>query len=214
MKLSEFETYREKVSGLNQGEGPRVLLGIEADYYRGCEDFLSEWLPAQDFDLVIGSIHFIESWGFDNPKERHIWDSIDIRETWRRYFELVEKLADTKLYDVVGHLDLPKKFGHRPSEKEIKEMAQPALDRIAEAGMGIELNTAGLRRQVGEIYPSPLILSLARERGVPICFGSDAHKPEEVGYGFKEALELARRVGYAECFTVRKRIKQIVPLPG
>jgi histidinol-phosphatase (PHP family) len=213
MALSQFDEYIKMVSKVSQGDGPRVMLGIEADYYRGCEDFLSQWLPSQDFDLVIGSVHFIDAWGFDNPHERHIWDSVDIRETWQRYFKLLERLADTRLYDVVGHMDIPKKFGHRPTDKDITEMVQPALDRIAEAGMGIELNTAGLRKPVGEIYPSALILSIARERGIPICFGSDAHKPEEVGFGFKEALELARSVGYTEHFTVQKRKKKMKSLP-
>ena len=101
----------------------------------------------------------------------------------------------------------------RIQDDEIKEMAQPALDRIAEAGMGMELNTSGLIKPVGEIYPSFLIVSLAFEREIPICFGSDAHAPEQVGKGFDMALKLAREAGYSQYFRIRRRKKELTPLP-
>jgi histidinol-phosphatase (PHP family) len=213
MTVSQFPIYRRTILALQQNGSPDVLFGIEADYYEGCEDFLREWLPAQGFDLVLGSVHFIKDWGFDNPSERHVWDAVDVTGTWRAYFELVGKLVDTRLFDVIGHFDLPKKFGYRPPESAVNDMVRPVLDRIAERGMGIELNTAGLRKPVREIYPSPLILSLACERAIPICFGSDAHSPDEVGSGFPEALALARSVGYTHHFRIRGRKKVLEPLP-
>jgi histidinol-phosphatase (PHP family) len=214
MGLTEFALYRDMVAELQDGRAPTILFGLEADYYEGCEIFLRKWLPVQGFDLVLGSIHYIEDWGFDNPAERHVWDSVDITTTWKMYFARVQELAGSGLFDVVGHLDLPKKFGHRPPERALKEMVQPALDTIAKAGMGLELNTSGLRRPVREIYPSPLILSMARERDIPICFGSDAHTFMHVGEGFSLALKLAREVGYTHYFRMRKRKKEFIPLPG
>jgi histidinol-phosphatase (PHP family) len=79
--------------------------------------------------------------------------------------------------------------------------------------MGIELNTSGLRKPVGEIYPSPLIVVMARERGIAICFGSDAHSPEEVGDGFDAALKLAHEAGYTHYFRMSGREKELIPLP-
>jgi histidinol-phosphatase (PHP family) len=215
MVLGEFSAYVKSVAECHDSAGLPVLFGIEADYYEeaGCLEFLGKWLPAQRFDLIVGSIHYIRGWGFDNPAERATWDSVDVAQSWREYFQLVGKLADTRLFDVVAHLDLPKKFGYRPRDKAVKEMVQPALDRIAAAGMGIELNTSGLRRPVKEIYPSPLILELAREREIPICFGSDAHTPQDVGYAFDQALKLAKEAGYRQCLRFRARQKQLVPLP-
>ncbi len=213
MDMTDFERYRAMVESQQDEVEPRVLFGIEADYYRGCEPVLREWLSAQKFDLVLGSVHYIDNWGFDNPLHRHVWDSVDVTKTWRKYFELIGELADTGLFDVITHLDLTKKFGHRPSDKELKEMAQPALDRIAGAGMGLELNTSGLSKPVGEIYPSPLLVSLACERDIPICFGSDAHSPGEVGRYFDQALKLAREAGYSHYFKIHQRQKEIVPLP-
>lgn len=214
MEIEQFPVYTELVSELRDNDNLEVLFGIEADYYEGYEEFLGKWLIEQKFDLVIGSIHYIKDWGFDNPKKRNVWDSVDVTTTWREYFELVGRLAETKMFDVVGHLDLPKKFGHRPNDRDLKEMAQPVLDRIAAAGMAIEINTSGLRKPVQEIFPSFLLLELAREREIPICFGSDAHAPQDVGFGFAEALELARQAGYTHCVRFRRRRKELVPLPG
>ena len=213
MEMAQFPEYRHMVGSLQDGETPNVLLGAEADYYDGCVPFLREWLPKQGFDLVLGSVHYIDDWGFDNPADRHIWDTVDVTAAWRRYFGLVGQLADTGLFDVVGHLDLPKKFGYRPPDKKLKELVQPALDHIAEAEMGIEINTSGLRKPVGEIYPSPLILSLAQERDIPICFGSDSHRPEDVGADFDRALSMAWEAGYSEYFRIRGRKKYLIPLP-
>jgi histidinol-phosphatase (PHP family) len=213
MEMHQFGDYLKSVSAARGGAIPQVLLGIETDYYPGCEGFLREWLPFQPFDLVLGSVHFIGEWGFDSPSERGIWETVDVTRAWRDYFELIGRLAETGLYDVVGHLDLPKKYGYRPSDGDLAEMAKPALDRISRAGMGIEINTGGLRKPVREIYPSAMLLSLAKERGISICFGSDAHSPGEVGEGFEAALALARSAGYTDYFKIRRRKRMVVSLP-
>lgn len=218
MRLEQFPLYRTMVADLARASQPVVLFGLEADYYDGCERFLQDWLPRQEFDLVVGSVHYIANWGFDNPGERHVWDSVDVTNTWRTYFDLIGKLADSqltgrRLADVIGHLDLPKKFGYRPSDRDLKEMVQPALDRVAAAGMAIEINSSGLRRPVHEIYPSALLLSLAKERNIPICFGSDAHRPQEVGWQFDASLALARSAGYTHAVQYRRRHSLPYALP-
>lgn len=213
MEPDQFSLYRKITSGLEESGEPQVLFGIEADYYEGCEAHLKEWLPRQGFDLVLGSVHFIGNWGFDDPDQKGRWQSVDLKTAWREYFALLARLAMSRLFDVVAHLDLPKKFGHRLSDKDMVEMASPVLDLIAGAGMGIELNTGGLRKPVNEIYPSALILALTRERDIPICFGSDAHAPSEVGFGFTEALELAASAGYTESLVMRHRNRSFKPLP-
>ncbi len=213
MKLSDFGRYRELIETQMDQGSPRVLLGVEADYYEKCEPFLEKWLASHDLDFVLGSVHYIDNWGFDNPDAMQVWNSVDIVDTWRAYFRLLERLVETELFDAVGHLDLPKKFGHRPNEEALKKMVCPLLDKMAKTKMGMELNTSGLRKPVGEIYPSPLIVSLAFERNIPICFGSDAHSPEDVGKDFGKALALARRAGYREYFRIKKRKKTLLPLP-
>lgn len=213
MALEEFPVYQRQILSLHNGQAPEVLMGIEADYYEGCTGFLQQWLPVQMFDYVLGSVHFIDDWGFDNPGERQIWDSVDVTATWQHYFGSIRKMIGTGLFDAIGHLDLPKKFGYRPVDRDLREMVCPVLDDMARAGMGMEVNTSGLRKPVGEIYPSLLILTLARERDIPICFGSDAHLPSEVGSGFSEALRWVREAGYTHYFRIKRHQKRLIPLP-
>ena len=212
MSLDEWPTYQTLVRAQQTPEPPQVLCGIETDYYEGCEHFLRPWLAQQQLDIVIGSIHYLGNWNFDNPEQLQIWDTVDVTGVWRTYFDLLGRLAESRLADVIGHLDLPKKFGHRPPDSIIKAMALPALDRIAKAGLAIEINSSGLRKPVREIYPAPMLLALARERDIPICFGSDAHKPEEVGDHFQESLKLAREAGYSQAVRFSARQKTFYPL--
>lgn len=195
MSLDEVPQYYDLIRPLQDGGMPPVLTGLEADYFPGCESFLAGFLPAQPLDLVMGSVHYIKDWGFDDPHYLKTWESADLKGVWREYFTLIRQLVDTKLFDVISHFDLPKKFGHRLRDADMKEYVQPVLDHIARQGMAIEINTSGWRRHVAEAYPSPLILSLAAEREIPLTFGSDAHAPDEIGYQFTEALALARETG-------------------
>jgi histidinol-phosphatase (PHP family) len=214
MTIGQYPDYRAMVEPLQDGTSPDVFIGIEADYYPGGEAFLREWLPRQSFDVVLGSVHYIRDWGFDNPDYLKMWESVDVKGVWKEYFAIQIAMAKMGLFDVVGHFDLPKKFGHRLGDKDMKEMVQPVLDRISKAGMAMEINTSGWRRAVGEAYPSPLILSLACERGIPLTFGSDAHAPNEVGHEFTKAVRLAREAGYSESLHFRGRQPSPHPLPG
>jgi histidinol-phosphatase (PHP family) len=213
MNIAEFPLYRDIVRDARLRSPLPIIYGIEADYYEGGMEFLLEWLPRQKFDVILGSVHYISDWPFDNPDHASSWDSVNPADAWRQYFNLLGRLADTRAFDVVGHIDLPKKFGHRIPDALLKEIAGPALDRLAEAGMAIELNTSGLRRPAMEIYPSLFLLSMARERDIPILFGSDSHLPEHVGYEFDRAVTLARESGYTHYAFYRDRRRTMVPLP-
>ena len=212
MSIDQFSDYREMVKA-QKTDSVEVLFGIEADYYEGCEEFLTPWLKEQNFDLVIGSVHYIRDWGFDNPETIRVWDSVDVTKSWNEYLELLSRLARTGLYDVIGHLDLTKKFGYIPEPEKLKEIMEPVLDSISESEMVIELNTSGLRKPIKEIYPSLAILQMAKNKNIPICFGSDAHTAADVGSAFDQAIELARSAGYTTSTRFRKREKEQIPLP-
>jgi histidinol-phosphatase (PHP family) len=214
MALEDYPRYLELLRPFRTRTQPRVLVGVEADYHPGCEAYLRDWLPAQPFDLVLGSVHYIGDWGFDNPAELAAWSRADVTAVWREYFALLAALAATRLFDVVGHPDLPKKFGHRLPDATLRELAAPALDAVARAGMALELNTAGLRKAAREIYPSALFLGLAHEHAIPICFGSDAHRPQDVGAAFAEAVALARAAGYTRRAVYAGRARSFAPLPA
>lgn len=215
MTLDQFPLYLRMLAEARDARSSvEVLSGIEADYYQGCEQFLADWLPRQDFDMVLGSVHYIGGWGIDDPDQLAVWKTADVPATWQRYFELVAEFARKGLVDVIAHLDLPKKFGHRLPPDDLMEFVAPALDAIADAGMGIEINTSGLRKPAAEIYPCSNLLRMAFERRIPICIGSDAHAPADVGSAFDKAVALARSCGYTHTVSFRKRTATPVPLPA
>lgn len=210
MKFAEMQHYRAMVMEAKEAFGERIeiLFGYEVDYLQGHMD--SRVLDA-DVDYLIGSVHFIDEWGFDNPEFIGRYEHEDIDEIWRRYFGEIKAMAETGRFDIAGHLDLIKVFKFMP-KADIAELAAPALDAIAANGMVLEINVAGYRKPVAEAYPSPALLKAACERGIAVTFGSDAHKPEQVGL-FREAAEaLARDAGYTSCVYFRNRRQISVPL--
>jgi histidinol-phosphatase (PHP family) len=212
MALEDFSIYRDWVEEARQVDGVEVLFGIEADFYEGCEAFLGDWLAAQDFDLVLGSVHYMR---YDRARGHAltgVLDGGDVAGSWQRYFARIGEMADSGLYDVASHLDLPKRFAPPPEEAVVEAAVKPALDRIAAAGMGIEINTSGWGHRPAEAYPGLSILGWAQERGIPLSFGSDAHEPQRMGAHFEEAVALARQAGYRERAEYRKRQRTLVPL--
>ena len=190
--LSAKKRYEEKIE---------ILLGYEVDYLKG---YLDERVLNADVDYLIGSIHFIEEWGFDNPEFIGNYENLDIDEIWQKYFDAIEEMANSRLFDIVAHIDLIKIFKFMP-KKDIVDIARNALLAIKEANMSIELNVAGFRKPIGEAYPSLSLLQEAKKLDIPITFASDAHKPEQVGLYSEEALSMAKSAGYEECVLYRKR---------
>ena len=175
----------------------RVRVGIEADFLEGCENKTREILDGYAYDYVIGSVHYIENWGFDDPKEIAKWKQADVDQVYRQYYLYLRKSAQSGLFDIMGHVDLVKKFGHRPSQTLFEEIKKTA-DTFKDAGVAIEINTSGLRKPAKEMYPALEDLKIYCERGIPLTFGSDAHQPQEVGMDFDKAAALAKEAGYQE----------------
>ena len=183
-----------------------VRRGIEADFFVGTEPWVRGFIDQNDFDYVIGSVHFLGEWGFDNPIFVHRYEERDVDATYEQYFQTVAQSARSGLFDVIGHCDLVKKFGHRPS----RSMADPIramMEVIREHGLAIEINTSGLRKPVHEVYPGPQILNVAKELRVPITLGSDAHAPEDVGADFDAAVAMIEQYagGRLSLFEKRQR---------
>ena len=181
-----------------------IKLGLEADYIPGFEAQTREILSGYPYDFVIGSVHFIDAWAFDDPDEKVKWKDKDINRVYRDYYKLLRMSAESGLYDIMGHVDLVKKFGHRPDEDMTGEVEKTA-EVFKKAGVAIEINTSGLRKPVSEIYPSLSALKVYRKAGVPITFSSDSHDPADVGRDYDKAAELARQAGYPEYLVFGKR---------
>ncbi len=185
-----------------------IRLGYEVDWLPGHMD---DRVINADVDFLIGSVHFIDKWGFDNPEFIGEWENRDVSTVWHDYFEAITSMVQSGIFDIVGHIDLIKVFGHRP-DIDIISLVHPVLEEIKRSDIVLEINTAGLRKKAAEIYPSLEILQEAYKLDIPITFGSDAHAPEQVGAGLDEAYKLAKSVGYREAVTFRNRQKQLVKI--
>ena len=208
MRNDQLDEYVEKVRRA-QREFPQltIRLALEVDYLPGHEAWIRDLAVRHPWDYFIGSVHYVsETWDVDNPNKLSQWKNRDPFEVWTTYFERLTSAAEAGLFEIIGHTDLPKKFGHRPA-RDCTPLYEKFLNAAKKHGCAIELNTAGLRKDCREIYPSREILQLAFQKGVPITFGSDSHAPGEVGLNFTEAIQLAHEVGYREScrFIARKR---------
>jgi histidinol-phosphatase (PHP family) len=214
MDLDELPLYVREVEGLRASfRDLPIRLGIEVDYLPETASRLPSLLEAHPFDYVMGSLHFVDGWAFDDPRNLGGYEGRDLYTLWERYFDLLGEAAESGLFDILAHPDLIKKFGFRP-DADVRHFHEACLDRIAKTGVAVEVSTAGLRKPVKEIYPDEGFLRLCRERGIAVTLGSDANHPGEVGSDFEEALSLLRRVGYEELAVFSGRERSCLRFPA
>ncbi len=215
MPLDALGDYVLEVLGAaQQTRDLRVRLGLEADFYPETVADLRERLAPYPWDFIIGSVHAVD--GFPIDSESADWENLSVAgrdEIWRLYWTRIRELAESRVFDFVGHLDLPKKFGFRPSVGLGAEEAA-ALDAIAAAGMAIEINTAGWSLPAREAYPSLSLLQAARRREIPLLINADAHFPEFLVRDFDRARALACEAGYDSVVRYDQRRRAVVALPA
>jgi histidinol-phosphatase (PHP family) len=191
-----------------------LRLGIEADFVPGAEDRMANLLQARDFDYVVGSVHFVREGAVDMD-DFSVWDSgSSVEQIWRRYFETIGEAARSGLFDVIAHPDLVKVWGReRPlPDGDLRRYYEPAIDGIADSGIAVELSTAGLRKPVKELYPAPAFLEMCLEAGAHVALSSDAHRPQDVGADYVQALELLDRLRVSELCVFEHRERRLEPL--
>jgi histidinol-phosphatase (PHP family) len=208
MELSEFPDHIKEIKQLREKYKDKidVLIGSEVDFYQPAIDTIKQSLEPymDDFDYLYGSVHVVTNWTIDDDKFLYKWDEQSIDIVHEGYYRVVEQMARTRMFDVVGHFDLGKKFKKIPSGNLDARIGK-TLDAIKAGGMALEINTAGLRKPIGEIYPSPHILDMVFNKKIKITFGSDAHDPSEVRYAFDKAVDLVKSAGFSSIVSFKKR---------
>jgi len=207
LKFDEMNEYSKEILKAKEKykHQIQILLGYEVDYLKG---YIDKRVIDAPVDYLIGSVHFLDKWGFDNPEFIGKWKNRKIDDIWQEYFDAIEAMAKTGYFNITGHLDLIKIFKYIPS-KDIRLIAHNALHAIKKSNMVIELNGAGLRKPIKEIYPSFPLLEMAYELDIPITFSSDAHAIEQVGFGYEEAKALAHKVGYKKAVTFEQKEQKL-----
>ncbi len=196
-------------------DSTRLKLGIEADFVSGAEDKLDQLLSHHDFDYIVGSVHFLGDDGAVDDTRYDIWSSEgDPSKLWRRYFEWIAEAARSELFDILAHPDLVKIWGEgRPApERDPRFYYEPAIEAIAESGVAVEISTAGLRKPVGELYPSRAFAEMCVEAGADFALSSDAHAPDQVGFGYDQALEFLGEIGVERICAFEGRKRRLEPV--
>jgi histidinol-phosphatase (PHP family) len=208
MRFDEMDAYEQDILHVKEKYADKIsiLLAYEVDFLEGYSD---ESVMSRKVDYLIGSVHYLGHWGFDNPEFIGEYQNHNIDEIWQRYFDAIEAMAKRQCFDVVGHIDLMKVFNFLP-KKDVRLLARDAIKAIKQANMVVEINAAGLRKPAGEQYPSHPLMELIAENDIPITFGSDAHALDHIGFEQDAMRALAKSFGYKKCATFQNRERMLV----
>ena len=204
MNFEDMKRYENWINSLKEKykDKIKILTGYEVDF----TPFVDKKVLERKVDYLIGSIHFLDNWGFDNPEFLSQWQDRDVDDIYKEYFKLVEELANSRYFDIVGHLDLIKVFNFKP-KTDIKIVAKRAIEAIADNKLVVEINSAGIRKKVNEPYPSISLLEMIKNSNIDITFGSDAHNPKQVGFYIKECYNIAKIMGFRKITYFENREK-------
>lgn len=195
------------------GDRLTLLAGVEIGEVDRFRPQVDELLAAYPFDLVIGSLHWVED---DLVFEPSYFHGRSEESAFRGYFAAVERLCRGGGFDVLGHLDVVKRYGYdvygRADLSPFEEDIRPILQAIIDNGIALEVNTSTCRRPVNRTSPDALVLGWYREMGgEAVTFGSDAHRPADLAAGWDHASEMIRAAGFSHLTTFVDRVPQEVP---
>ncbi|MFX1516349.1 MAG: histidinol-phosphatase HisJ [Promethearchaeota archaeon] len=217
MTIDDFPNYIDEIKQMKSKyyDQINVKLSAEVDFFpeafNGYKKLLSPYLD--DFDYIIGSIHAIpwknhDAIPVDELEAVPLIKELGVDRFYLKYYDNLLKMVQTGYYDIIGHLDIPKKYGLLPQDAEnIWQKILQLFDEIERTEIAVEINTSGLKRKAKQVYPSESIIKELIQRKIPFVLGSDAHSPQAVGYQFKEIISKAKKWGLSELcqYTQRER---------
>jgi histidinol-phosphatase (PHP family) len=221
MDPEDMYRYVESLDAARERSRVPLKLGVEMDYtrfvHRKADRFLKAW--RRQLDYAIGSSHYMGDMHLAYNGHEDKWEGVNRTQLYTEYYGMVKEIADSGMFDIVGHLDLPKRSGYYPVghrsgklKPRLSEAIEAALDAIARVGMCVEVNTSGWRHPCRDQYPSGRLLGMCNERDIEITLGSDAHIPNHVGYMFGKAAERALEAGYSTITVFDKRNREQVDI--
>jgi histidinol-phosphatase (PHP family) len=191
MARAELGAYHDEIRVLAGEWAGRLEIGagLELDWLAGFERLNRETVDAHDWDLCLGSVHFIPGpagWDFILRCEPEREPAI-LEDYWRHWGDA----AASGLFHAMSHPDGYRAVDRDPLPGE-REAACRALDRAARNRVAVECNTCLLRKGQRDFYPAPWLLEEILARGIPLTSASDSHRPADLGTGFAALREVAR----------------------
>lgn len=226
MEVKEFSNYIAEIKRLKEKykDEIKVLISTEINFATPGraltlqKEILEPYID--DFDYLLGAIHDIK-WHDSpiiimDPREgSEALKTYGMEKINSEYINKLLKLVKTNFFDVIAHFDNHRVL-LRPIRPEYSENTWQKLlnllDKIKDKGMAIEINTSGTLKGIGSQFPTDEIVIEAIQRDIPLILGSDAHKPEYIGYKFEEFIQKAKKWGLSHLCTYEKRERHLVKI--
>jgi histidinol-phosphatase (PHP family) len=224
MKIEDLEPYVSSVLNLKKKYQNKIdiKLAFELDFIenqvRAHKPYLEKF--SEHLDYILGSVHVLLRRGklFAFDDSRFLRDYLlyeNTNEIYIEYYNTMQNMINSPYFsfDIISHFDLPKKFNKRPENPEVvTDYEDMTLELIKKKDLAIEINTGGLRKKVGEQYPSNEIIKKIYDLDIPILLGSDAHHPNEIGYNFNEMIKLIKMIGFNQLAYFEKRKRSFIDI--
>ena len=226
MEVEEFPRYIKEIKGLKEKYKNKIDISTSTEiafYTPGRalslqKEVLEPFMD--DIDYILGGIHDVK-WHespeilLDPSLASEIFGKYGEDKIILEYLNKLIKLVDTTFFDVIAHFDYYRMM-YRPNNpiysQNIWQKLLDLLDKIKNKGMAIEINTSATRKSLSNQFPDDEIIKEIIQRKIPLLLGSDAHKPEDVGYMFEETLEKAKKWGLTHLCIYEKREQKLVKI--
>jgi histidinol-phosphatase (PHP family) len=209
--LEDYESKVRAAADSFKERGLTVLLGVEVDYYPGVAEGLPERFHDTDFDMIMGSVHLIDRMQITTePEAQNAFAKLPVQQLGNRYYELLTDCAETGLFNVLGHIDVYRRYGERFYGPDIHSIWSSHVKQLAASmkrhHVGFEVNTSSWRRGMEQPMPEMSVMKALRKEGIKtVTVGSDSHNPSDVGAGFERAARIIKDCGFATLSSFRKR---------
>lgn len=211
--LDDFFAFLEKERLRWAEDGIALRIGIELDYFSEGEATLRQVIQDYPWDVCMGAVHFLDGWGYPIQDARERFCREEQIGLYRRYFDKVEQAIQSRLFDVIAHIDGLKAFGVRPDETALLSYYQRVARSLGRTGIATEINTGyGPANRLREFSPSYRFLEILFQNAVPITLSSSATSPDQVGQQLDEARSQLKRVGYKDFAVFEKRERHLIAL--
>lgn len=211
-----------KAAGEKYKDQLKVLCGVELGGYAYDPEMAKKVLALTDYDVVIGSLHYVRKGMFDSAYSQQKYDERisdeQITVFLGQYFDELMEISETADCDVLAHLTCPMRYINHGYKRGIDVMMfenkiTEILKKIIERGIALEVNTSCYTEKYGYSFdPDENILKLYKSLGGElITLGSDAHKAGNIALGFDAAMEMLKKTGFDHyCYFEQRKAKKVM----
>lgn len=174
--------YKALIAEIRSRQYPvKVSFGLEICWFEQHKDKIAELVSDNYFDYLLGSVHWIDNWTFNQRKYQ--WLGRNNNDIYKRYFEMENTLVESNIFDIIAHPDLIRCHSLYPNY-DLTDTYKALCENIRTHNMCLEMNTSkslGVNKEFFDI---------AKQAGVRFSTGSDAHRVEDVGREIKKVTQL------------------------